>query len=610
MEDKARERRTRVAVNLSRSPQLWHSSVGPSPGGIRFWVRGHARTGSTCEREGRVLLRDLTREVSEVSVEDGKKRLGRLIPSLNGHWGMIVQWDDDDVWLVADRVRSVPLFYREIDGGIMVGEDLRDLVSGDERSAIDDISAVEFLLSGAISGDRTLVSGVRKLRAGEIVRWNRHLAGESFASERYFRYYPSQVSSASEATLEEECKDVLFRMFNAFVEANHDCNVVVPLSGGFDSRLVAAMLSNVGFDKVLCFSYGSWKDEEVRLSREVAKSLGFRWEFIDYRPGRWRSALTSDQLWDSSRFMCRGASRPHFQDYFAIDTLLARDCIDEKTIIFPGHTGDMLSGGHLTRPAYMGALENPPDAIVKRNYSIWGHPSSWLCANTVEALEERIKRYMIPPSDVTETEILNSLECWNAEHRQALFIINSVRSYEHKGIRWRTLWDSEFMDFFLRVPMEFKKYKRLYTNVLRDRIFVGRASKLAEIPIAGVGDWTSRERVAKTVRKGRVPRWLRRCRGRGSSALTRYVFGNKMESLNGKNEALPFLEGCDIDPRSSVREVVAMFVDWEGSPEIFRSLAQQVGDRSIREVSWFQLMTIMSLVDYFSGLREAGQFES
>ena len=63
-------------------------------------------------------------------------------------------------------------------------------------------------------------------------------------------------------------------------------------------------------------------------------------------------------------------------------------------------------------------------------------------------------------------------EMWNAEQRQAKYIINSVRTYEFVGSRWRTLWDYEFMDFFLRVPEELRYGMKLYLDCLRRKIFV------------------------------------------------------------------------------------------------------------------------------------------
>jgi hypothetical protein len=82
-------------------------------------------------------------------------------------------------------------------------------------------------------------------------------------------------------------------------------------------------------------------------------------------------------------------------------------------------------------------------------------------------------------------------EMWNAEQRQSKYIINSVRTYEFVGARWRTLWDYEFMDFFLRVPLELRYGQKLYLATIRDRIFVDELAGLAQIPLTKQGPLAS-----------------------------------------------------------------------------------------------------------------------
>ncbi len=86
--------------------------------------------------------------------------------------------------------------------------------------------------------------------------------------------------------------------------------------------------------------------------------------------------------------------------------------------------------------------------------------------------------------------VVSRIELWDAVSRQALYIINSCRAYEFMGARWRSLWDYDLMDFFMKVPLEYRLGKRLYIQGLRRRIFTGPVAALAEIPIAGVGPWT------------------------------------------------------------------------------------------------------------------------
>ena len=60
---------------------------------------------------------------------------------------------------------------------------------------------------------------------------------------------------------------------------------VIPLSGGYDSRLIALMLKELGYNNVLCFTYNTGGAKwEVDISRRVAKNLGFCWHYVHSNP--------------------------------------------------------------------------------------------------------------------------------------------------------------------------------------------------------------------------------------------------------------------------------------------------------------------------------------
>jgi asparagine synthase (glutamine-hydrolysing) len=66
--------------------------------------------------------------------------------------------------------------------------------------------------------------------------------------------------------------------------------------------------------------------------------------------------------------------------------------------------------------------------------------------------------------------------------RQAKFIINSVRAYEFFGYEWRMpFWDTELINFFLKVPMKYRINQDLYKKYARDRLFSGELSVLKKI---------------------------------------------------------------------------------------------------------------------------------
>lgn len=72
--------------------------------------------------------------------------------------------------------------------------------------------------------------------------------------------------------------------------------IILPLSSGYDSRMILASLSKRKElkDKLYCFTYGTIGSVEVEAARRLTKKLGVKWSFIDL-PCRF---LTKEYLFD------------------------------------------------------------------------------------------------------------------------------------------------------------------------------------------------------------------------------------------------------------------------------------------------------------------------
>jgi len=151
-----------------------------------------------------------------------------------------------------------------------------------DQCEIDDNAALEFLLVGYVTGNETLYRDVRQIQSGQMIEFHPNVGSAPIREHRYYRFYPNAQSTASESQLEEELEHVLNASFTAFRSSCNANRIVVPLSGGLDSRLVAGMLKKQGFENVLCFTYGRPDDEETVISKAVADALGYDWHFEAY----------------------------------------------------------------------------------------------------------------------------------------------------------------------------------------------------------------------------------------------------------------------------------------------------------------------------------------
>jgi len=190
-------------------------------------------------------------------------------------------WDASSrrLLLARDRFGEKPLYYALFgpDGrrGIAFASELRALMTCPavrEEATLDPTAMVQFLVHEFVPAPRTILAGVRKLCAGELLDW-RHGRGA-----RARRYYEAPVNDVGrtrgdEGELVERLRDAMIRSTALRLEA--DVPVGVLLSGGLDSTFVTACAVRAT-SRVQTFSVG-FEDatyDETSHARTVAQAFG------------------------------------------------------------------------------------------------------------------------------------------------------------------------------------------------------------------------------------------------------------------------------------------------------------------------------------------------
>ncbi|MGE4504858.1 MAG: asparagine synthase-related protein [Desulfovibrionaceae bacterium] len=364
--------------------------------------------------------------------------------------------------LVTDAVRSIPLFWRAGDGEVLAGDD-PDLLCARELP-LDESSAEEFLAAGFVTGNATLREGLRGVQAGQHAT----ISDDEVSLVDYYEYRCTYDDSRTELELADEHDAVIMRAMERVVRSTGGRQLVVPLSGGLDSRMVASCLARLGRDNVLCYTYGLPGNAEARKSEEVAASLGLPWLHVEYDPHAVRTAMADEQYREYRRFASSQVSSPHIDEWFALQRLDSEGLVDKDAVFLPGHTGDFICGGHLKHLFDPAHNENPhafAEAMLRKHYSLWEDhvrkaPVRALLLSRLECAAGQ------GPLDSPEG-LAAAYEFWEWRERQAKFIINAVRAYEWFGFDWRLpLWDRELMEFWKGVPLGLKHEKYLYRLAL------------------------------------------------------------------------------------------------------------------------------------------------
>jgi asparagine synthase (glutamine-hydrolysing) len=463
-----------VEIRLSNRFSPWRQV---DSGQVSCSIKGHIFYDNCLTDNEEIALR-FSRAISGSVPEKGD--IAEVFRHLNGVYAVVID-APDRVLCAVDRIRSIPLYYSETPEKLLISDDAHTLKEA-TLARPDDGRAAEFLVTGFVTGRDTLFDGIEQLLAGEYLIHDKRTGKTGLYS--HYQYQHGEFFPVSAEQMVERMDEVCTNVFTRLIESTVDQgkHIVVPLSGGLDSRILVAMLKRLGVEDITCFTYGIRNNRESRFSREVAAALGYPWYFVEYTAATWEEMYSSPELQEVLRYSGNLTVLPHIQDMAAIRELKKLDIIPEGSVFIPGHGADVLSGCKIPRTYDVRRGCTAEEAV---HYILADHHSYWDWSN-IEPLqnlfEERVKA-IIPQVHAEDCESgANAIEFFDYKERQTKYIINSVRTYEYYGYEWRIpFWDNELIEFFMKVPLQYRISQRLYKQFARERAFTGRLNKLKYI---------------------------------------------------------------------------------------------------------------------------------
>lgn len=388
-----------------------------------------------------------------------------LIKKMNGNFSIIIK-RKNETWISVDRARSIPLFYSE--DGRYISDCVDAIIDNMECIEFDNISISEQILSSFIYGSNTAIKGIKQLQLGECGR----IIDNKIESNIYYSHF-SDKKLKSENDLLNEFNQVTNSIFNKLIKSLNGRRVIIPLSGGYDSRYIAAMLKKLNYDNVVCYTYGDENQYEVKYSKIIAEQLGYEWHFIKYTDDEWNKMI--DETFYSYCDYCHNySSVPHIQDFIALKSLKDRGIINNEDIIVNGFCGDLPAGSFVKSKEDEKYLPyNKSDIteyIIKENYNhipIKEHQKLQI----YKRINQEINRINIEVDSFDNfTKIYES---WFTGARPSKWVVNSNRVYEFFGMEWRMpLWDNEFLEFWYSVPNDLRRSTYLYQKYLFEELFI------------------------------------------------------------------------------------------------------------------------------------------
>ena len=400
-----------------------------------------------------------------------KEYIEQLIKDIDDHFGIIVisqNWS----FAAVDCARTFPLFWKKTKNKIVISPQAK-CIADQYESPIDKNQLLAFQMSGYCIDEGTLWKGIKNLNPGYFIFINNI---EDYSLGKYFLYQPWSIINQPYFKYKEQLKVEIKKILENLINKANGKTIVVPLSAGLDSRLIASGLKDLNYNNVKCFSYGLKNNYESNASKIIAKKLGYNWTFVEINQSKAKKYYLSKEYKNFISNKVDGCAATSIQGLYAIDELIKNKYISKEDIIVNGNSGDFITGGHLPKILDTSIKSKDSNLLFNeiieshytKHYVLWNSLLSDKNKNIIKTqLLLQIKKnvYNIN-SNFMPQGIAEFLEY---ENRQSKFVNNSQRIYEAYDLKWHLpLWDKSFMEFWSNVPLQFKKNQKLYKDALNE----------------------------------------------------------------------------------------------------------------------------------------------
>lgn len=387
-----------------------------------------------------------------------------FIQKLNGFYSIIHKLPSI-TFAACDQIRSQPLFYIKNESKIIISDYYENLIKDNHHITSNEFSRAILCASSFTIQSDTLTNEIKQIEAGQLIAIDSNGAIESFNHYKFWH----EDSITDTQYLKNELDRCFKTSIDRLIDFSNGRMIIVPLSGGYDSRLIVSELRLRNYDNVICFSYGKKGNKESEYSKSIASDLEYPWLFVEYTDDKWKNAWFSKESDSYLKLGCNGVSLPHVQDWLAIRELINKGLIPKDSVVVPGHSGDFVAGSHIPNNVFTEKKlkkTNLIDSIVYKHHS---------CSNSLNGtshlieLKKRLNDFITTHDDTAES-FANYYELWDWRERQAKYIANSIRVYDFYNLDWwMPLWDRQFISFWHNVPLNLRRDRKWFIQFINER---------------------------------------------------------------------------------------------------------------------------------------------
>lgn len=386
--------------------------------------------------------------------------------ALKTHYGLflVIVERGEEIWIGTDIARSMPLYYTEdleylsddVDGILERVPALRD--------AKDDFRMLELYTSSFVGFSNTVFRHIKQLELGCTARIRK-------GSVQQMPYYiHGGVSNRQSENRIERLREATDHMIQRLLAAAAGRQIVLSLSGGYDSRYIACSLKKRGVDDIICYTYGRADSFEVAQSKKVAEALGYRWHNVTYDDESVRSILANEGAYLDY------ANRPDYivylQNYLAVKALHDGKLIPSDSVFITGLCNDMPTGYYIPTEEEAGSYGYSTEGLAEYNIA-----QRFVKFNLSQAARDRfktdVKQYLERMSvRVTDYQsFVGALDCLETANFHSRCYLNMNAVHGFFGYEWLLpCWDRELLDYWYALKAEDRIGQKTYEEYITQHL--------------------------------------------------------------------------------------------------------------------------------------------
>jgi asparagine synthase (glutamine-hydrolysing) len=256
----------------------------------------------------------------------------------------IISINEKDITIKSDTATAIPLFYT-IYPKLIITDNPFNLLKYHKEFCEE---SLEVYFNFKIHLNReTIIKNIYRVKPGEKIIFKDF---KKLIYEDWFLFGPKTENTIKDFKIaKKELDNVLNMVFKeTFDEIKKtDQNIILFLSGGYDSRLIAYMIAKYGLsDRTIAVTYGDKDINEKEVARSLAEKLGFKWYFVEFKKEDMEKTITSDDFKDYvKKYFNLVGHQISLDIYYVLKKLIEQKIINKGDFITAGHTG-IIGSGH------------------------------------------------------------------------------------------------------------------------------------------------------------------------------------------------------------------------------------------------------------------------